>query len=163
VTDVGPPIVDSDERATLTAFLDYLRLRVVAKLTGIDDDAARTVQVPSGTTIYWLATHLTAVELNQFQRILDGRAEELLFPPPPPPPDIDVLGDAIRRYETACAESRRVLAGFDDLGATGRGLDRRTDLPRTVRWVLTHTIEETARHAGHLDILREQLDGQAGR
>jgi hypothetical protein len=163
VNDVGPPSVDGDELATLTAFLDYLRDRIVAKLTGVDDAAARTSQVASGTTIYWLGTHMAAVEINQSQRILDGRAEDALVPPPPPAAEHDSMTDVVARYESVCDESRRILSGFDDLGAVGRGVDRKTGGARTVRWVLTHLIEETARHAGHLDILREQLDGSAGR
>ena len=163
MTDVGPPAVDGDELATLTAFLDYLRARVVAKLTGVDDAAAQESHVASGTTIYWLGTHAAAVEINQSQRILDGRAEDALVPPRPPTAENDTMAAVVARYEATCDESRRVLAGFDDLGAVGRGVDRKTGMPRTVRWVLTHLIEETARHLGHLDILREQLDGSTGR
>jgi hypothetical protein len=74
----------------------------------------------------------------------------------------DTVGAVVERYRSACEENRRILATYDDLGAIGRGVGRKGDR-RSVRWVLTHMIEETARHAGHLDILREQLDGTAGR
>jgi hypothetical protein len=162
VSDIGPPAIDGEERDTLVAFLEYLRSRVVAKLTGVDDVAARVAHVPSGASIYWLGTHMAAVELNQFQRILDGRAERDLVPSAPPPPEHDRIVDVIARYERACEESRYILATFPELGALGRGRGRKGD-QRTARWVLVHMIEETARHAGHLDILREQLDGSAGR
>jgi hypothetical protein len=157
-----PPPDDADERATLTAFLEYLRACCVAKLDGVSEDAAKQAQVPSGTSIYWLGTHLAAVEINQFQRILDGRTAEAIVPPAPPDVEEDTIGAVIERYQTACEESRRILATYDDLGEMGRGVGRKGD-GRSVRWVLTHMIEETARHAGHLDILREQLDGTAGR
>jgi hypothetical protein len=159
--DRVPPPDDSDERSTLTAFLEYLRDCVVSKLEGADDKGSLESALPSGTSIYWLGTHMAAVEINQFQRILDGRSVDEIVPPPPPP-DVDTMQAVVDRYQAACAESRRILASFDDLGAMGRGVGRKGDR-RNVRWVLTHMIEETARHAGHLDILREELDGATGR
>lgn len=163
MSDIGPPAIDGGERETLVAFLDYLRARVLEKLSDIDEGSSRERCVPSGTSLYWLGTHMAAVEINQFQRVLDGRDEGRLVPPPPPPPENDRMPDVLDRYRAACAESRRILSTFDDLGAMGDGADRRTGDRRTVRWVLTHMIEETARHAGHLDILREQFDGRTGR
>lgn len=157
-----PPSDDSDERTTLTAFLEYLRGCIVAKLEGVDDDGSKQSPLPSGTSIYWLGTHMAAVEINQFQRILAGRSPEAIVPPAPPAPDVDTMQAVVDRYQTACAESRRILASFNELDAMGRGVGRRGDR-RNVRWVLTHMIEETARHAGHLDILREELDGSTGR
>ena len=157
-----PPPDDHDERATLTAFLEYLRGCVVAKLEGLDDERAKQSPLPSGTSIYWLGTHMAAVEINQFQRILDGRSAEQIVPPAPPALDTDSMRAVVDRYQATCEESRGILASFDDLGAMGRGMGRKGDR-RNVRWVLTHMIEETARHAGHLDILREQLDGSTGR
>lgn len=157
-----PPPDDRDELTTLTAFLDYLRGCIVAKLEGAEDERAKRSQVPSGTSIYWLGTHMAAVEINQFQHILDGRSPEEIVPPAPPDAEVDTMSAVVERYQVACAESRRILSSFDDLGVMGRGVGRKGDR-RTVRWVLTHMIEETARHAGHLDILREQLDGTTGR
>lgn len=160
--DQIPPPDDSDERTTLTAFLEYLRGCIVTKLEGVGDKDSKEPHLPSGTSIYWLGTHMAAVEINQFQRILDGRSAEEIVPHPPPAPDLDTMRAVVDRYQTVCTESRRILASFDDLGAMGRGVGRTGDR-RNVRWVLTHMIEETARHAGHLDILREELDGSTGR
>lgn len=160
--DKTPPPDDADERTMLTAFLEYLRACIVAKLEGVDDERAKRPQVPSGTSIFWLGTHMAAVEINQFQRILDGRSAEEIVPPAPPEAEVDTMAAVVDRYQVTCAESRRILSSFGDLGAMGRGVGRRGD-HRKVRWVLTHMIEETARHAGHLDILREQLDGTVGR
>jgi hypothetical protein len=160
--DRVPPSDDVDELTTLTAFLEYLRGCVVAKLEGVDDARSNESRVPSGTSIYWLGTHMAAVEINQFQRILDGRSPEDIVPPAPPSPDDDTMAAVVDRYRSACVESRHILATYQDLSEMGRGVGRKGDR-RTVRWVLTHMIEETARHAGHLDILREQLDGTTGR
>lgn len=163
MSDRDPPPVHDDERATLIAFLDYLRESVVAKLSDVTDEVAHASHLPSRTSLYWLGTHMAAVEINQFQRILDGRAGDALVPPAPPPPEADRMSDVVRRYKTACEESRRILAGFSDLGTLARGVSRRSGHRPTARWVLVHMIEETARHAGHLDILREELDGTVGR
>lgn len=163
VPDVDPPFVHGDERATLTASLDYLRSRIVDKLAGVDEVSLRASTLPSGTTLYWLGTHMSAVEINQFQRIIAGRPDSALIPPPPPPPDEDDLTQVLARYEAACDESRRILDGCADLDQLCAGSSRRTGNRPTVRWVLVHMIEETARHAGHLDILREQIDGATGR
>lgn len=163
VPDRDPPESGIDERSTLTEFLDYLRQSFAAKLAGFDDDAAHESHLPSGTSLYWLGVHMAAVEINQFQRVLAGRDDEALVPPPPPNPHEDRMSEVRRRYEAACAESRLILTEFDDLATLGRGVGRRSSERRTVRWVLVHMIEETARHAGHLDILREELDGVVGR
>src|SRR5207245_1468394 len=112
-----------DERNTVLAFLDYLRESVVAKLRDVPEVLARKALVPSGTSLYWLASHLTAVEINQFQRTLDGRAESDLVPSPPPANDSHEM--AVSRYELACAESRSIVESFPDLGMPGRGRDRR--------------------------------------
>jgi Protein of unknown function (DUF664) len=156
-----PPSLDDGERETLLAFLDYLRECVVAKLEGISEADALKTRSASGTSILWLAQHLVAVEINLFQRILEGRSESALSPPRSEV--AETLGSARLRYATACAESRTIAAAFPDLGALGIGFDRRAGRSRTVRWVLVHAIEETARHAGHLDILREAVDGKIGR
>lgn len=161
--DVGPPVVDGNERDTLLASLDYLRSRVVDKLTGIDERRWREPAVASGTSLYWLGTHMAAVEINQFQRIIAGRSESDLVPPPPPPPDQDTVEHLLDRYRTACDESRLIVDQHWDINQVSAGIDRRTGSRPTVRWVLVHMIEETARHAGHLDIIREQLDGSIGR
>jgi hypothetical protein len=163
VPDVGPPQVDGDERATLSASLDYLRSRFAEKLAGVDPVSLHASALASGTTLYWLGTHMSAVEINQFQRIIAGRPDGELVPPPPPPPDEDDLARVLSRYAAACEESRRILAACPDLNRIVAGVDRRTGKRPTVRWVLVHMIEETARHAGHLDILREQIDGSTGR
>lgn len=160
VPDRRPPVVASDERGTLLTALDYLRECVVAKLDGVDEAAARRPLVPSGTSLLWLAVHLTAVEINLFQRILVGRSTDALVPAPPP--TADTLALALARYAQACAESRRITDQLTDLGHQAVGYDRQGNHP-TLRWLLTHGIEETARHLGHLDILREQIDGTTGR
>jgi hypothetical protein len=76
--------------------------------------------------------------------------------------DDETLPAVLHRYELACARTDSLIGGIDDLG-------RRVALPAepwfpdpeacTVRWILLHLIEETARHAGHADIIRETLDG----
>jgi hypothetical protein len=76
--------------------------------------------------------------------------------------EVETLSGVLEQYEEASARTDRVIDSVDDLG-------RRVPLPEapwypdpedcTVRWILLHLIEETARHAGHADIIREALDG----
>ena len=116
------PGVTGGEREHLTAFLDYLRGSALRKLSLVPEELARRQLVPSGTSLYWLAVHLTAVEINQFQRLLDGRSDDELLPPRPGPSDTDEA--ALRRYQLACDESRRILESRADLSALSMGVGK---------------------------------------
>jgi hypothetical protein len=157
-----PPLA-ADEQATLTGFLDYVRGTVVVKARGLhDDDGARRL-LPSPTSVSGIVRHLTQVERSWFHDDIDGdtdgpwarerRNRDWEFGVSAE----DSLKDLVRDYEAACGESREVLSRY--------GLDdpcRGTSTEHNVRWVVVHMIEETARHCGHLDILREMLDGDTG-
>lgn len=145
----------------LLAFLDWLRRTVVAKFNGVDEAAARSRTLPSPTSMMGLLQHLTYVEAFWFQHSFAGLDVGYL---PEDDSDFDIaegnkIADLISRYESACAESRQAIQG-----ATPDTLAKRPyNYPEiNLRYVLVHMIEETARHAGHLDILREEIDGVTG-
>ncbi|GAA3868671.1 DinB family protein [Saccharothrix violaceirubra] len=150
--DVGPPATGPGERDVLVGFLDYLRAAVVAKVEGLTDEQARTPGVPSGTNVLGLVKHLTHVERHWLlgERVRDWKATFHADP------DESTAG-IVAAYRQVSAEAGEVIASWDDLTAPG---------PRpgpSRRWTLTHLIEETARHAGHADILRELIDRRTGR
>lgn len=158
-----PPWV-AGEREQLTGFLDFLREAVVAKATGLTDEQARKQLVPSElTTVAGLVSHLTYVEQYWFGVVFDGRPDEWRerFETDP---DAEFragmttsLTELVENYVQECARSRAVVEKLDlEATATRRGE------PVNLRWVLIHMIEETGRHAGHLDLLRELLDGSTG-
>lgn len=158
----------ADEFTTLTSFLDYFRDVVLHKLEGVDPPGLRATLVPSpGTTLGGIINHLTHVERWWFQEVYGGAALEYPWSADDPDGDFRVPPHAtaellIAAYRDACARSREAVAAEPDL-------DRQVVRPgstsgRTVslRWILVHMIEETARHAGHLDLLREAWDGAVG-
>jgi len=157
VQDHRTPFLSAGEKETLRAFLDYLREAIVRKVSGLDADVARQPQVPSGTSLLGLAKHLTKAEVFWFPYITAGHEVAV---PGDAVEDGDEVDGVLERYRAACTESNRVIAEADPEQRTARSYDSR-DL--TVRWVHVHMVEETARHAGHADILREQLDGRTGR
>ena len=144
---------------TLVAFLDYLRGAVVRKVQGLPDEIARQVMVPSGTSLLGLVKHLTRVEIAWFQFAFAGIEEAL---PTNDLSETDDVASVLTAYEVAVARSNEILLGCDRLETRCR---RRLVAPEpmTLRWVLVHMIEETGRHAGHADIIREQIDGSTGR
>jgi hypothetical protein len=153
-SDTGPPGVGADEKATLRGFLDYLRNAITDKVAGVPEPQIRTAGVPSGTGLLGLIKHLTGVERMYFLGEPIGNLRRTMRP---------------TRGETADG----LLAGYrDTIEQANEVIDACSDLTRPVagrgsgpsmRWVLVHMIEETARHAGHADILREQIDGRTGR
>ena len=161
MTDVGPPRLFTDERETLVTFYTYLRERLLAKLDGLDDAAARHPGVDSGTSLLGLAKHVLGVEYFWFALIIDGRSEDGL--------EVDDLleNDTIESVralgERIAAETAPILASADLDAATAAHPGRADSIPPNNRWVVVHMIEETARHCGHADIIREQLDGSVGR
>jgi uncharacterized damage-inducible protein DinB len=168
MTDVAPvtrvrPIEDGDERETLTGLLDFLRATVVHKVTGLSDEqAAHTPVAPSTLTPAGVVKHLTGVERFWFS--IDFAGADLEFPWPEDDqhgafqlaPE-DTVAGLVAAYREECARSRDVVAaaGLDDR-ARGQGMEFR------LRYALAHMIEETARHCGHLDLLRESIDGRTG-
>lgn len=145
---VGP----TDERVLLDTFLDTYRAALVRKVDGVSDEDAARPGVASGTSLLWLVQHMVLVEQNWFVRVLHDTELERQWPTPEEP-----LAGAVARYHAACERSRELAAGvaLDTVAAHPKR-------PYTLRWILLHMIEETARHAGHADILREQLDGTTG-
>jgi len=160
--DLGPPHINADEKTTLVLFLDYLRDRVAAKLDGLADHEAVTPGVPSGTSIGGLVKHMTGVELNWFVWAYEG-ADVPTWDHNAPATEDDTAEALIEAYRVAVERANAVVAACDDLDRPGvRSLRDNVTAP-SMRWILVHMIEETARHAGHADILREQIDGAVGR
>ncbi len=152
------------EREILTSVLDHHRATVAWKAGGLTEEQVRRVHLPSElTTIAGLIAHLTLNEWFWFAVVVDGEEdtwEEKLEQDPDAefriPPEA-TLGTLLADYEKQSARSREIVAKH--------GLaDEVTHKDETfnVRWVLTHMIEETARHVGHLDLLRELTDGLTG-
>ena len=157
--DRRTPFVNTGERETLVGFLDYLRESVAIKAGGLPEDEARRALVPSGTSLLGLVKHLTMVEVAWFQWTFAG----LDVPIPPVEVDPhDTTASALADYRAAVDHSNAIVAGLADLSVLGA---RKGTAPErmSMRWLLVHMIEETGRHAGHADILREQIDGATGR
>jgi hypothetical protein len=153
------PRNDDGELDTALAFLTFARACVLKKLEGLDDEQLRRRLVPSETTLLGLVYHLTAGERYWFGKTLAGVDM----------PDVDFdmdVGDldsdeVIAMYREAIRDSdKHIRAAGSPETLTAEDID---DAPKSLRWVLTHMTSETARHAGHADILREQIDGVTGR
>jgi hypothetical protein len=158
---------DAGDQALL-AFLAAQRDAVLSILAGLDEPAWHRPVVPSGWTPAGLVDHLGGAEWHWFQGVAAGKhpepapGDENLPPYDPTAAYVCDLPSAeiIRCYRDQCASSDAVLA-VTPLSAPPRGRHGRYE-PPDVRWIVLHMIEETARHAGHLDIARELLDGQTG-
>ncbi|MGH9079459.1 MAG: DinB family protein [Acidimicrobiales bacterium] len=147
------------EKETLLDFLDYLRESVILKVDGLDQEAARRSSVPSGTSLLGLVKHLTTVEAVWFQFAFAGRTDTVPGDEVEPP---DTVTTAVAAYRNAIQVSNDIVGACNDLDHLCARAPT-TPQPLSLRWLLVHMVEETARHAGHADILREQIDGQTGR
>jgi hypothetical protein len=155
------PRNDNGELDTALAFLTFARECVIKKLDGLDEEQVRRVLVPSGTSLLGLVRHLIDGERYWFGYHLTGAGSE---------PDWDAgmsagpdvtRDEVIARYRAAIADSDATIRRIGDPdGKSARLVD---GAPLTLRWTLAHMTSETARHAGHADILREQIDGTTGR
>lgn len=152
------------EREMLDAFLDEYRKTMARKLRGVSEEDARRRLVGSETTLGGLVKHLRWVEQGWFQRVLAQKPDDQLLPPPwtDDDPDADfrlvaeeTVEGIIAEYEQECERSREAAGAYEL--STKRTHGRLGEI--SLRWIYLHMIEETARHAGHADILREQLDG----
>jgi len=168
----GPEVPYADgirmagEVQVLTDMLEWYRSAAVRKVSGISEANAHTSPVASGTSIAGLLKHLALVEDSWFTDRFAGAPEPEPWASAPWDDDADwefhssvtdSVGDLVALYQQACERSRHAAAG--------RGLeDRAAKSSRefTLRFAYVHLIEETSRHVGHIDILREFLDGTVG-
>jgi hypothetical protein len=155
------PRNDDSELDTALAFLGFARESVLKKTDGLDDEQLRRVLVDTGTNLLGLVQHLTVAERLWFGHHVAG-----IEPDGPWDFGMDVAAGVeaatvIDSYRSAIKQSERIVheAGGADTRVV-RPIDGRW---HTVRWVIAHMTSETARHAGHADILREQIDGITGR
>jgi len=156
VADQKPPRLASGEAETLRALLQYQRESLVRKVAGLDETSARWSPVGSGTSLLWLIRHMTSAEATWVLHRFAGQD---------PPSDGDAPDGTL---QAAVDGYRQGWQRVDAVAFATASLDelcRRPDAspPVSVRWVLMHLLEETARHAGHADILRELIDGSTGR
>ena len=161
-----PPV--ADEREGLLAYLDQMRLVIRIAAYGLTDEQARLAPTAGTLTVGGLIKHVAAVERSWMNTVLERR----------PPTDEgqkdyeanfrlgpdETLADAIADYHEAAKETDAVIAGIADLGQPVPIPQDAPWFPKdveawSVRWVLLHLIQETARHAGHADIVRESIDG----
>ncbi|TCN40217.1 uncharacterized protein DUF664 [Kribbella orskensis] len=144
----------------LVGWLDWQRATVRLKCVGLSEGQARLAPLPSSPrmTVATLVAHLRWVELAWFEVSFLGTRELATEDPldlqDPPQASLDRL---LSEYDAQCVRSNEILAAaqLDDLEAWApAGLEL-----VSLRWIVTHLIEETARHLGHLDALRELIDG----
>jgi hypothetical protein len=152
-----PPRTGLAEKDVLVGFLDYLRMCVTGKVRGVPEPLVRTPGVNSGTNLLGLLKHLAHVERFMFlgERVADWPSTFHAGPD-------ETVESLVAAYQEATARANNVIAACDDLGAPAPTPPWCRDIP-SMRWALAHMIEETGRHAGHLDILRELADGETGR
>jgi uncharacterized damage-inducible protein DinB len=151
------------EKESLKAALDRHREAVLWKVEGLDDDELRRPMTPSGTNVLGLVKHLASVEYGWFCEPFGRPTEPLPFDEDDEDADLRVdpgetTADVLAFYERARAAADQVIADLD-LDDTGTAWFGDTV---SMRWVLLHMVEETARHAGHVDIVRELIDGVTG-
>lgn len=156
-----------DERTMLATFLDYARATVRAKCEGVSEERARSAPLATSPlmTLSGLVSHLRWVEYWWFEVRLLGGEDRGPWTDEDPDREMRIalqvpIAQLLDEYEAQAARSRELVASLDlDTPAQRPG---RHGEPITLRWILFHLIEETARHNGHLDILRELADGVTG-
>ncbi|WP_285743936.1 DinB family protein [Lentzea sp. NBRC 105346] len=150
-----------DELQLQWDFLDFLRHTAVMKVEGLTRDLAAAAPVPTSPkmTVLGVLKHLIAVE--RYWLCIAGGGSDLpsLWQGSPDPSwnlsEEDTPSSLIAKYRDEWANAKDALSGRkpDDLSANG---------DFTVRWIMQHVTQETARHVGHLDFLRELADGEVG-
>jgi uncharacterized damage-inducible protein DinB len=156
--DQSPPQLVADELTTVHALLQFQRESLVRKVDGVSEADARRSPVDSGTSLLWLMNHIAFAEriwiMRRFSAIEGGVPDNAINPG-------DTLAAAVDYYRQTWREVDEIVFRAPSLDEQARHMSDRP--PVNLRWILMHLLEETARHAGHADILRELLDGSTGR
>lgn len=164
VTDVTMPSDDrsGDERAVMSRILDRHRIEMVRVLHGLSEQQVRTPLTTGGLTLLGIVRHLAAVEYGWFEEAVLGRPAQPWWGCTDDDPDADLhllpsdtAAIAAEHYLRAIDAANEIMSSVDwDAGDEDQGV--------SFRWVVAHMLEETARHLGHADLLREAaLGGRA--
>jgi len=159
---ITEPAAQGDERTALLGFLRRQRELVAWKVGGASDAVLRSVATPSGLTAHGLVRHLTNVERSWLRQVFADESD-LVFDWTDEDPDGELhvpegvpMAELLAAYAVEAERCDEVITSAESLDAlSARG-------ERSLRWILLHLVEETARHLGHLDLLREQADGAVG-
>lgn len=156
MADIHPPRVIADERTSLLVALQFQRESLVRKVSDVDESAARTSPVASGTSLHWLVRHCKFAEEVWIVRNYAGRTIEAFDE------SADrTMVEAIEAYRATWPVVDALVRGAASLDEPVAG--GRSGVDVSLRWALMHLLEEIARHAGHADIIRELIDGSGGR
>ena len=152
----------SDDRDALLAFLAEQRDGVANALRGLTIEQAAGKPTASELTLGGLVKHLTTCERRWVVVSIAGRVDPALWPVEDWGAEFrltadDTVESLLAGYADVARETEQIVAGVTDLD--GPALLSDPSFTRSIRWVLMHLIEETARHAGHADIIRESIDG----
>ncbi len=154
----------------LDAWLDFHRATLALKCSGLEEDQLRLAAAsPSSMTLLGLVQHMAVVERNWFQRIFAGQDVSPVFGET----NLDGfslrpeggLDEALAVWQAEVARGRELIAdaALDDSGRLSeREAGHVGDRSVSLRWIMVHMIEEYARHNGHADLIREQIDGVTG-
>jgi hypothetical protein len=161
------PLYAADERPSLQDFLDYHRQTLLWKCSGLTADQLAARPIPgSSLSLLGLVRHLAYVQRVWLRVRAAGQSDldQLYYTPEHPDADFDFAASATAEADFAvfareCAAADEAVAGhsLDDTFVHAR-----LGVPIDLRWVYLHLIEEFARHNGHADLLREQIDGVTG-
>jgi len=154
------------EREALAAYLDYYRATVETKSRGLTPEQARAQSTPpSNMSLHGIVRHLAGVERWWFQQNFERRDVPFLFftaDEPDldfdPPAEADFVAD-LETWRAECVVSREIVAAHD-LDDTARPLNWDEDVD--LRWLVLRMVTEYAQHCGHVDLLREGVDGRTG-
>lgn len=156
------------EREILEHFLDLYRDSVLLKIAGLTpDQLAERAVPPSSLSLLGVVRHLTEVEAYWLRVVLldESDVPDYYCTRASPDEDFDgataaTAGADVEAYQAEITTSRRTVASWDDLETPARG--KRHGNAVNLRWILVHLVEEYARHLGHMDLLRERVDGRTG-
>jgi uncharacterized damage-inducible protein DinB len=164
------PHLQADEQTTLVQFLDYHRATFLGKIEGLSQEQMNIALAPSDLTLAGLTKHLALVEDSWFQeRFVGVEVEPWASAPFDDDRDWEMHSashdspdDLVALYRAAIARSQATLSTVDSLDVLSAVNDRQEGIPYSMRWILVHMIEETARHNGHADLIRQSIDGLTG-
>ena len=159
------PGYETDERTALREWLAFEREACIRKLSGVTEVRARWVPTPTANSLIGIVNHLIYVEHWWFHTCFDGKEgllprygdptdEDYDFKPPPGA----TVDGTIEAYRAEIARSNGIEKNAESLDL----LAAHDRVCPNLRWIMVHMIEETARHAGHMDITRELVDGSTG-